>query len=169
MPQTESLVADLIETLDQEQARLDALRHLLTQEQEAVRRWSSADLSAVTTTKMGLLEDLQTLERRRADLVARLGVIWNQSPDSLSLQDVAARVSPAQAAPLLQRRQDIRHKVQEARVMQDVTQMVVAHAMDLCDEMMRVANQLPGAGPLYSGAGLVTAGSESRTWVHRKG
>ncbi|MBI5854376.1 MAG: flagellar protein FlgN [Nitrospirae bacterium] len=169
MPQTESLVSDLIETLDQEQLRLDALRHLLTHEQEAVRRWSLDDLSAVTTTKMGLLEDLHTLERRRADLVAQLGTAWNQSPDTLTLNEIAARVPPAQAAPLLQRRTEIRHKVQDALVTQDVTQMVVAHAMDLCDEMMRLANQVPGTGPLYSDAGLVTAGSESRTWVNRKG
>ncbi|TKB74735.1 MAG: flagellar protein FlgN [Nitrospira sp.] len=169
MPQTESLVSDLIETLDQEQLRLDALRHLLAHEQEAVRRWSSADLSAVTTTKMGLLEDLQALERRRIDLVAQLGTAWNQSPDSLSLQEIAARVPTAQAAPLLQRRTASRHMVQDALVTQDVTQMVVAHAMDLCDEMMRLANQVPGTGPLYSDAGLVTAGSESRTWVNRKG
>lgn len=169
MPQTESLVSDLIETLDQEHLRLDALRHLLMHEQDAVRRWSAADLSAVTASKMEILEDLRALESRRADLMADLGAMWSQSPDRLTLKEIAAKVAPTQSRRLLAQRETMRTDVQDAVVIQDVTRLILNQAMTLCDEVIRLGRQVPGVGPVYSDTGLVSAGGESRTWVNRKG
>jgi flagellar biosynthesis/type III secretory pathway chaperone len=169
MPQIESLVADLIETLDQEHVRLDALRHLLMREQEAVRRWSAETLSAVTASKLEILQDLRCLEERRAALMSELGATWARSPESLTLKDIAARVGSTQGRKLLQQRETMRTDVQDALVIQDVTRSILTHAMTLCDEIMRSARETPGSGTLYSDAGMATAGHESKTWLNRRG
>ncbi len=169
MPQTESLIADLIETLDQEHVRLDALRHLLRHEQEAVRRWSAETLSALTASKMEILQDLRSLEARRTDLMVELGALWGRSPESLTLKEIAAQVAPVQSRRLLEQRETMRGDVQDALVIQDVTGLILSHAMSLCDEIMRLGRQTPGEGPLYSDAGLVATASEPRNWVNRKG
>jgi flagellar biosynthesis/type III secretory pathway chaperone len=169
MPQTESLVADLIEVLGQEQARLDALRHLLLHEQEAVRRWSATDLSAVTASKIDILDDLRALEARRGVLMTELGAQWNQPPDQLTLKDIAARVDPAHRRRLLDQREAMRTDVQDALVVQDVTQAILSQAMALCDDIMRLARQPAQPTPTYTETGLVTTGGETRAWVNRKG
>ena len=169
MPQPESLVDDLIETLDQEQARLDALRHLLLHEQDAVRRWSANDLSAVTTSKMEILDDLRALETRRAALMADLGAQWNRPSDDLTLKEIAARVGSAHRRRLLEQREAMRTDVQDALVVQDVTQAILTQAMALCDDIMRLARRTDATAPTYSEAGLVTTGGEPRAWVNRKG
>ncbi len=169
MPQPESLVDDLIETLDQEQTRLDALRHLLLHEQDAVRRWSANDLSAVTTSKMEILDDLRALETRRAALMAELGAQWNRPSDELTLKDIAARVGPAHRRRLLEQREAMRTEVQDSLVVQDVTQAILTQAMALCDDIMRLARRTEATAPTYSETGLVTTGGEPRAWVNRRG
>lgn len=162
-------VSELIETLDQQQARIDALRHLLAQEQQALRRNSPTELTAVTTTKLGLLEELRELEGRRMDLVARLAEIWQREPEALSLGEIAAQVEPPLAGRIRQRRESLRHGIEIALEAQAVARGAVTYALEFCDEVMRTVRQAGSSPMLYSDSGEMTTAGETAPRLNRQG
>ena len=162
-------VSELIEVLDQQDARIEALRHLLAQEQQALRRHSPAELTAVTTTKLGLLDQLQELEERRTDLVARLAEVWERAPEALSLGEIAAQVEPPLAGRILRRRESLRHGIEIALEAQAVARAAVTYALEFCDEVMRTVRRSGSAPMLYSDNGEMAAAVETAPRLNRKG
>jgi flagellar biosynthesis/type III secretory pathway chaperone len=169
MPTTTPLVSDLVETLDQQNARIDALRHLLAQERQALRRNSPTELTAVTATKLGLLDELRELEARRMDLVARLAESWQREPGTLSLSEIAAQLEPPLAGRLLRRRESLRQGVEIALEAQAVARAAVTYALEFCDEVMRTVRQAGSSAMLYLDSGEMATAVETVPRLNRQG
>lgn len=163
-----TLIHDLSGILDQEQERLAALLTLLQQEQQSIQTLSLGGLNAVHETKLAVLSELQALESRRVEAVGRLAERWETEVAGLTLQAIAARLSPPEAGRLLRQQDRLNAAVLALRDAGTLTDLLLSGSIAFIEQCLSLWRGGAPA-PVYSPAGMLQPAAAGGAYLARKG
>lgn len=173
-PATATLASDarqidaLITVLGEEHRRLEALRALLKDEQQAIRALALEKMKATTAEKLKLLDAIRVLEERRSVILRELAEQWAVAEEDLSLRAIAARAGPLEADTLLREQEALAHVLAELRDANEFNGSLLAGSL-ACFQHCLSAWQPAGPAPIYSEHGTLRPSGTDASFITRQG
>lgn len=162
-------IAELVSTLDQEQAGLDALLVLFDQEREAIRTLSSDALTSVNRAQLKLLGEIRAVEETRRAIVHRLAEEWAVDAERLTLRAIADRIGAPEAGRLLRRQDRLNEAIRAARDGSAFLGTLIADSLSLFREVLSIWQRGSAPRPLYAQSGELQPVPAGGSFLARKG
>jgi flagellar biosynthesis/type III secretory pathway chaperone len=159
---------DLVDVLQAETALYRSLLGLLDRERPALMRSHRAEIERSTADKRELIERLQALERRRAEVLGRLAAGIGRPAGELTLS-LLALSAPARQADGLQRcRAELRGLMAQVAAENQRSAALCGHIGDLLRNAYAVVRGLAGNGVVYQRGGRMLDARLNGKLVHNE-
>jgi len=122
-------IGALIDLLETQQARFEAVLTVLDRERAAFKVLAAPPLVRISESKLGLLEEIRLLEERRSAVVFRLASKWGVQADGLTLRAIAERLGPIERGLLLRLHERLNRVVTAVGDATSLNGELIAHSL----------------------------------------
>jgi flagellar biosynthesis/type III secretory pathway chaperone len=164
-----SLATELLDLLQEEQTRFDTFLELLNHERNTLRALSSTELETLNAAKLDLLNEIQTLERRRIALVSGLSAEWRVPPASLTLRAIGERLGGSIGRECGLRQDRLNATLEAIRQASALNGSVIAKSLAFLDQALSLVRARPAPPPIYSPSAAIVSAAPDGALIERKG